>query len=65
LGDIADNGLTALITEYRHAEGRQERLKELADEFVRLKVDVIVAGGTASTRAAKTATNTIPLSLRT
>jgi putative tryptophan/tyrosine transport system substrate-binding protein len=50
-----------LIIEYRHAEGRQERLKELADELVGLKVAVIVAGGTASTRAARAASTTIPI----
>jgi putative ABC transport system substrate-binding protein len=33
--------------EYRWAEGRSERFAALADEFVRLKVDVIVTSGTA------------------
>src|SRR3989454_537756 len=33
--------------EYRWAEGRRERYAEIAAEFVRLKVDVIVTGGTA------------------
>jgi putative ABC transport system substrate-binding protein len=50
-----------IIVEYRHAEGKQERLKELAEELVRLNVDVIVAGGTASTRAARDATRIIPI----
>jgi putative tryptophan/tyrosine transport system substrate-binding protein len=51
----------SIVVEYRHAEGKQDRLKELADELVRLKVEVIVAGGTVSTRVAKGATTTIPI----
>ena len=49
-----------LIMEYRYAEGREERLPDLAAELVRLKVDVIVAGGPAI-RAAQHATSTIPI----
>jgi putative ABC transport system substrate-binding protein len=47
--------------EYRYAEGDQNRLREFAAELVNLKVDVIVTGGTISTRSAKQATNTIPI----
>ena len=50
-------GRTVAI-EYRWAEGRAERYAELAAEFVRLKVDVILAGGTAAALAAKQATST-------
>ena len=50
-----------LVIEDRWAEGNQERLPDLAAELVRLKVDVIVAGGTAATRAAQHATRTIPI----
>jgi putative ABC transport system substrate-binding protein len=50
-----------LVVEYRHAEGKQDRLNELAEELVRLRIDVIVAGGTASTQAARSATKTIPI----
>src|SRR5262245_2210309 len=39
--------------EYRWAEGRSERLAEIAAEFVRLKVDVIVTQGTPPTLATK------------
>src|SRR5215468_9354159 len=39
-------GRTVAI-EYRWAEGRSERFAEIAAEFVRLKVDVIVTAGTA------------------
>ena len=47
--------------EYRFADGRYERLPQLAAELVRLKVDVIVAQPTASAMAAKNATRTIPI----
>ena len=46
--------------EYRWAEGRSERFAEIAAEFVRLKVDVIVTSGAAGI-AAKRATSTIPI----
>jgi putative ABC transport system substrate-binding protein len=47
--------------EYRFAEQKNERLPELAADLVRLKVDVIVGGSTASALAAKSATTTIPI----
>jgi putative ABC transport system substrate-binding protein len=47
--------------EYRWAEGRAERAAEIAAEFVRLKVDVIVTYGTPPTLAAKQATSAIPI----
>jgi putative ABC transport system substrate-binding protein len=47
--------------EERYAEGKLERFSLLAAELVRLKVDVIVTGGPASTRPAKEATTTIPI----
>ena len=50
-----------IVVEYRWAEGRYERLPELAGELVRSKVDVIVTHGTPGTRAAKQATQTIPI----
>src|SRR5215467_1345140 len=49
-----------LVLEVRSAE-RQTDLAELAQELVQLKVDVIVAGGVASARPAKAATQTIPI----
>jgi putative ABC transport system substrate-binding protein len=53
-------GRTVAI-EYRWAEGRDERAAAIAAEFVRLKVDVIVAQGTPSVIAAKQATSVIPI----
>ena len=49
------------VLEPRYAEGRVERLPELATELVRLKVDMIVAMGTPAAMAAKQATTTIPV----
>jgi putative tryptophan/tyrosine transport system substrate-binding protein len=50
-----------IVIEWRSAEGKIERLPELAAELARLKVDVIVTAGPTDTRAAKKATNTIPI----
>src|SRR5262245_25805669 len=50
-----------IVIESRFAENKPDRLPALADELVRLKVDVIVAGGTNDARAAKNATKTIPI----
>ena len=51
-----------IAIEYRHAEGKLDRLPELAAELVRLKVDIIVVtGGIRTIRAAKNATKTIPI----
>jgi putative ABC transport system substrate-binding protein len=47
--------------EYRWGEGRAERFAEIAAEFVRLKVDVIVTSGTPPVLAAKQATAVIPI----
>jgi putative ABC transport system substrate-binding protein len=53
-------GRTVAIA-YRWAEGRAERFTEIAAEFVRLKVDVIVTYGTPQVIAAKQATSVIPI----
>jgi putative tryptophan/tyrosine transport system substrate-binding protein len=50
-----------ITVEYRFAEGKLERVAALAAELVRLKVDVIVTGGSAATLPAKDATTTIPI----
>jgi ABC-type uncharacterized transport system substrate-binding protein len=53
-------GRTVAI-EYRWAEGRSERLAEIAAEFVRLKVDIVVTWGTIPALAIKEATSIIPI----
>jgi putative ABC transport system substrate-binding protein len=50
-----------IIVEYRWAEGRFDRLRELADELVQLKVDAIVAPTSIYAEAAKRTTSTIPI----
>ncbi|TMA61779.1 MAG: ABC transporter substrate-binding protein [Deltaproteobacteria bacterium] len=50
-----------IVMDYKYAEGKPERLAQLAKELVAEKPDVIVVGGTAVAVAAKNATNTIPI----
>jgi putative tryptophan/tyrosine transport system substrate-binding protein len=50
-----------ITIEYRFAEQKRERRPDLAADLVRLKVDLIVATGTAPALAAKSATTTIPI----
>src|SRR5262245_30355040 len=50
-----------ITVEYRFAEGKYDRLPELAADLVRLKVDLIVVAGGPTTLAAKGATTTIPV----
>jgi putative ABC transport system substrate-binding protein len=60
LGELGWTEGRNLAIEYRWAEGRGERYVEYADEFVRLKVDVIVTGG-SGVPAAMQASSTIPI----
>jgi putative ABC transport system substrate-binding protein len=53
-------GRTVAI-EYRWAEGREQRYAEIAEEFARLNVNVIVTYGTPPSKAAKRATAIIPI----
>jgi putative tryptophan/tyrosine transport system substrate-binding protein len=53
-------GRTVAI-EYRWTEGKPERMRELANELVRLEVDIIMAPTSIYTGAAKEATSTIPI----
>ena len=50
-----------IIIEYRFAEGKEDRLPELATELVRLKVDAVFTAGTPAIYALKQATKTIPI----
>ena len=56
---------TSILIEYRYAEGKPERLPQLAAELVQLPVDVIVASATVGVRAAQQATRTIPIVMST
>src|SRR5262245_31904110 len=58
LGYVEGRNLTL---EVRWAEGRQERLADLAAELVRLPVDLIVTSTAAGVRAAQHATTTLPI----
>ena len=58
LGWIEGNNL---VIEHRWTEGHFERLQPLADELVKLKVDIIIAPSSIYTEAAKRATKTIPI----
>jgi len=50
-----------VVIDWRSAEEKLDRLPALAADLVRLKVDIIVTGGSSPTRAAKEATTTIPI----
>jgi putative ABC transport system substrate-binding protein len=50
-----------IVIESRYAEGRFERLPALAEELVRLKVDLVLADAAASARAVKKISSTIPI----
>jgi len=50
-----------IVTVYRNAGDRVERLSELTAELVRLNVDVIIATGTLAPLAAKHVTSTVPI----
>lgn len=54
-----------LVIEYRFADGKLERLPQLAEDLVRLKVDLIVTGINPNTIAAKQATTMIPIVMAT
>ena len=61
LSDLGYSEGKNIILAYRYAEGRNDRLQELAKEFVRDKVDVIVTTSTIGAQAARQATKTIPI----
>ena len=64
LGGMRDLGYVEgrnLVVEYRAAGGKSERLDDLVAELIRLKVDVIVTGGTPAALAARRARTAIPV----
>jgi putative tryptophan/tyrosine transport system substrate-binding protein len=61
LGDLGYVEGKNLIIEYRSADGRRDKLADVARELIRLNVDVIVAGINEGIAAAKEATSTIPI----
>src|SRR5262249_60077224 len=60
LGELGWIEGRTIAIEYRWSQGQSERFADIAAEFVKLKVDVIVTGGSAIP-AAKRATSTIPI----
>src|SRR5262244_3384172 len=65
---LADRGYVLgqnLSIIYKSAEGRDERLPELAASLLKLKIDVFVTHGTPATRAAQQATASIPIVMLT
>jgi ABC-type uncharacterized transport system substrate-binding protein len=63
-GELRERGWVEgrnIAFEYRWAEGRYDRLPQLAGELAEAKVDLIVAGGTPNALAAQRATQTIPI----
>jgi putative tryptophan/tyrosine transport system substrate-binding protein len=58
LGYVEGKNLTI---EYRYSEGKGERLSALADELIRLKVDVLATSSGSVARVLKNATRTIPI----
>ena len=61
LRDLGWTPGTNVLIEYRYAQGKAERLPELALELIRLPVDVIVASSPGGVRAAQQATRTVPI----
>ena len=61
LADLGWVDGSTITIEYRWADGKSEHLADIAAEFVRQKVTVIVTGGTAAVAAAKQATSVIPI----
>jgi len=54
-----------ILLEYRYADGKEDRVRELAAELVRLRVDVIVVTADVSAQAAQEVTKTIPIVMTT
>ena len=61
LGELGWIEKKTITIEYQFADGRNDRYVQIANNFVRQKVDVIVTYGTPPTKAAKAATQIIPV----
>ena len=61
LHELGWNPGSNVAIEYRWAEAQHERISQIADELVRMKVDVIVTAGVEASLAAKRATSAIPI----
>jgi len=61
LGELGYVEGKSIFIEWRFSEGKRDRERSLAEELVRLKVEVIVTSGSTITRAVKAATVTIPI----
>jgi putative tryptophan/tyrosine transport system substrate-binding protein len=61
LGQLGWVGSRTVAIEYRWAEGREERFAGILEEFIRLKVDVIVTYGNTAATAAKRMTEAVPI----
>src|SRR5204862_2037431 len=61
LRDLGYEEQKNILLEYRFAEGKSERLPELATDLIRSQVDVIVTTGSPATQAAQQATRSIPI----
>jgi len=65
LGDMGYVDGKNINIDYRYAEGKLERVPELVDELIRLKVDVLVVSDSSTARAAKKSTATLPMVVAT
>ena len=61
LRDLGYVGGKNILFEFRYAEGKRDRIPSLVAELVQLKVDVLVTANLTAIRAAKQATETIPI----
>jgi putative ABC transport system substrate-binding protein len=61
LRELGYNEGKNIIIEYRYSDGRNERMPALAEELIRLKVDIIVADSYLAARDAKNVSTTIPI----
>ena len=61
LSELGWNNGQTISVEFRWSEGRAERVAQIAEEFVRLKVDLIIAAGAGPVSAVRQVTKVIPI----